>query len=192
MKTWIILGITVLFGVGLFISTQLEASTVEEPSLDLESMIVLALEDEYHAKATYEVIIEQYGEITPFTNIVQAEETHIQLLLPLFESYDITLPEALDKDTLDVPSSIDALLQIGIDAEIANIALYEAFLETDLPNDVQIVFQKLMAASENHLNAFTKALQGSLGQGNSTDSIGLKNTQKHLNQRTSLEPKCGA
>jgi hypothetical protein len=192
MKTWIILGITVLFGVGLFISTQLEASTVEEPSLDLESMIVLALEDEYHAKATYEVIIEQYGEITPFTNIVQAEETHIQLLLPLFESYDITLPEAFDKDTLDVPSSIDALLQIGIDAEIANIALYEAFLETDLPNDVQIVFQKLMAASENHLNAFTKALQGSLGQGNSTDSIGLKNTQKHLNQRTSLEPKCGA
>jgi hypothetical protein len=192
MKTWIILGITVLFGVGLFISTQLEASTVEEPSLDLESMIVLALEDEYHAKATYEVIIEQYGEITPFTNIVQAEETHIQLLLPLFESYDITLPEALDKDTLDVPSSIDALLQIGIDAEIANIALYEAFLETDLPADVQIVFQKLMAASENHLNAFTKALQGSLGQGNSTDSIGLKNTQKHLNQRTSLEPKCGA
>ncbi len=43
--------------------------------------------------------------------------------------------------------------QIGVDAEINNIA---NFLEQELPDDVRTAFEKLKAASENHLAAFEK------------------------------------
>lgn len=192
MKKWIALGITAIFGVGLLFSTQLEASTVDTTSMDMEDMIILALEDEYNAKATYEVIIEQYGEVKPFINIVKAEQTHIDLLLPLFETYQITLPEDVDKDTLVIPATIEEALSIGVDAEIANIALYEAFLETDIPDDVRVVFEKLMAASENHLEAFSKALNGSLGQGHVDGDKGFKQGPKYVQQNQKLYPRCGA
>lgn len=192
MKKWIALGITAIFGVGLLFSTQLEASTVDTTSLDMEDMIILALEDEYLAKATYEVIIEQYGEVKPFINIVKAEQTHIDLLLPLFETYQITLPEDVNKDTLVIPATIEEALSIGVDAEIANIALYEAFLETDIPDDVRVVFEKLMAASENHLEAFSKALNGSLGQGHVDGSKGYKQGPNYVQKNQKLYPRCGA
>lgn len=48
-----------------------------------------AIIDEYTAKATYEAIITTYSDIRPFTNIVNAEQTHSDLLLPLFETYQI-------------------------------------------------------------------------------------------------------
>ena len=125
--------------------------------LSISSMLVLALEDEYKAKATYEVIISEYGTITPFRNIVNAEQTHIDLLLPLFDTYQIELPDPVDKTALLLPDSISSALALGIQAEIDNIALYEAFLQTEIPDDIRDAFEKLMGASENHLQAFTRA-----------------------------------
>ena len=190
MKKWIAFAITSIFGVGLLFSIQLEASSVDTASLDMEDMIILALEDEYLAKATYEVIIEQYGEVKPFTNIVKAEQTHIDLLLPLFETYQISLPEDVDKEMVVIPATIEEALQIGVDAEIANIVLYEAFLETDIPDDVRVVFEKLMAASENHLEAFSNALDGSSGLGNVDGGKGFKQGPRYDQQNQNRYPKC--
>ena len=183
MKKWIALGFITLLGVGLFISTQLEASTVELSTLDMNEMIILALEDEYAAKATYEVIIDQYGEVKPFTNIFKAEQTHIELLLPLFETYQLTLPEEVDKDLLDIPATIEEAIQIGVDAEIANIELYASFLETEIPEDVRVVFEKLMAASEHHLEAFTRVLNGASSQGQMEVKKGPKYSQQDMTPR---------
>ncbi len=95
----------------------------------------------------------------PFSNIVNAEQTHIDLLLPLFDTYQIELPDPVDKATLFLPESISNALALGIQAEIDNIALYEAFLKTDIPDDIRDAFEKLMGASENHLQAFTRAYE---------------------------------
>jgi hypothetical protein len=147
--------------IGLIGCTSTATESVDDTNIDLSisSMLVLALEDEYKAKATYEVIISEYGTITPFSNIVNAEQTHIDLLLPLFDTYQIELPDPVDKATLFLPESISNALALGIQAEIDNIALYEAFLKTDIPDDIRDAFEKLMGASENHLQAFTRAYE---------------------------------
>ncbi|MCK5008763.1 MAG: DUF2202 domain-containing protein [Spirochaetales bacterium] len=39
-----------------------------------------------------------------------------------------------------------------------NIAMYESFLQEDLPEDVRDLFERLQQASENHLRAFRNNL----------------------------------
>ena len=58
-----------------------------------------------------------------------------------------------------IPQDIKTSLEIGVNAEIENIAMYESFLEKDLPEDVRVVFEKLQSASENHLRAFNNGLR---------------------------------
>ena len=119
-------------------------------------MLTYALLDEYMAKAEYEAIIETFGEIKPFTNIVLAEQTHIDLLVPLFEAYGFVLPENNAVESVVIPDSITSALATGVEAEENNIAMYVAFLAQDnLPEDVRTVFEYIVAASEHHLAAFS-------------------------------------
>ena len=157
MKKLLVSSLMIVLVLVGYTSTPTESLDDTNVDLSISSMLVLALEDEYKAKATYEVIISEYGTITPFRNIVNAEQTHIDLLLPLFDTYQIALPDPVDKTALLLPDSISSALALGIQAEIDNIALYEAFLQTDIPDDIRDAFEKLMGASENHLQAFTRA-----------------------------------
>jgi hypothetical protein len=162
MKKTLLIAVTIagaLWGIGS-LTTQ-ASEEVDVSDVTIEEMLTLALLDEYKASMTYTVLMETFGEIRPFVNIQKAEETHIQLLLPLFDVYGIELPEIPAVDDLVVPATIEEALEIGVKAEIDNIALYEAYLTLDLPDDVRTVFEQLVNASNHHLNAFL----GNGGQG---------------------------
>ncbi len=128
----------------------------EEPTL--EQMLTYALQDEYLARSEYEFIIEELEAGTPFTNIIKAEEKHIEMLIPLFEEYVFALVEDTSKEHLIVAESITQALETGVQAEIDNIAMYEFFLTLDLPDDVKDTFISLRDASEKHLEAFRRKL----------------------------------
>ena len=134
-------------------------------SFTLEEMLDYAIEDEYLAKAEYEEIMDEYGEQRPFSNILEAEKTHIELLLPLFEAYGIDVPSDLASDHTVIPESVEEALEVGVQAEIDNIAMYEKFLAGDLPEDVREVFEELMNASKNHLAAFERGTSRNAGTG---------------------------
>jgi hypothetical protein len=137
----------------------------EETGFTLEEMLTYAIQDEYLAQAEYIAIIETFGEIRPFTNIVSAEQTHIDLLLPLFAAYGIEVPANTAADSVIIPDSITSALATGVEAEKANIAMYEAFLaQADLPEDVAAVFTSLLNGSYNHLAAFSKDRLAFVGQ----------------------------
>jgi hypothetical protein len=142
----------------------------EDGNLTLEDMLEYAIEDEYMAKAEYEYIIEELDGGRPFTNIVKAEDTHIEWLKPLFEKYDVDFPEFDSDDYLVKPDSIESALELGVDAEVANIAMYESFLKEDLPEDVEKVFEYLKRGSENHLKAFERGTTGNFGQGRTDEN----------------------
>ncbi len=136
-----------------------------QPTFSLEEMLTYALQDEFMAQAEYQAIIANYGEIAPFANIVEAEQTHIDLLLPLFAQYGIEVPANDAADRVIIPESITSALATGVDAEKANIAMYQAFLAQDnLPDDVRNAFEYLMNASENHLQAFSQDRYAYLGE----------------------------
>lgn len=138
------------------------ALALEDTSYTLEEMLEYAIEDEYMAKAEYEYIINELDGERPFTNIVRAEEMHIEALEPLFEAYGVEIP-SFDTDTYLVkPDSIESALELGIHAEIVNIEMYENFLKEDLPDDVRTVFEHLKEGSEKHLKAFENGVNRNL------------------------------
>lgn len=133
------------------------AGTAADQDYTLEDMLGYAIEDEYLAKAEYEKIMAEFDVTRPFSNIMKAETQHISALLPLFDKYDIAVPADTASEYLVIPDTLAEIYGIGVEAEIANIAMYEKFLtDPDLPEDVKAVFTALMNASKNHLKAFER------------------------------------
>jgi hypothetical protein len=130
----------------------------QDKNLTMEKMLVYAIQDEYLARSEYEYVLTTFGDQKPLNNILQAEELHIAELKILFDKYKLTMPEDTSKDHLIVAGSFEDALKIGVQAEINNIAMYESFLNQDLPEDVKAAFLYLKAGSENHLAAFQKNL----------------------------------
>lgn len=129
------------------------SGALADDSYSMEEMLTYAIQDEYAARDEYAAITGVLGDVNPFTNIVKAEELHISQLITLFESSNINVPE--DTYTAaSAPATLDEAKSIGAQAEINNIAMYDRFLQADLPADVQAVFQSLKTASEGHLTAF--------------------------------------
>ncbi len=132
------------------------ASAVGEEDLSLEKMLVFSIQDEYLARGEYQKIMEKFGARRPFSRIIKAEERHISLLKPLLEKYNVTPPPDRGVEFAEVPENLAEAFQIGVEAEIANIEMYTRFLKKDLPEDVRKVFQRLLAGSKNHLDAFKR------------------------------------
>ena len=126
--------------------------------LTIEQMLTYAIQDEYLARAEYELIIGEYGNIRPFTNIMAAEEHHIEWVTELLNEYGYGLPEDTSRLYVALPEDLKTSFETGVQAEIDNIAMYESFLQTDLPDDVRDLFERLQRASENHLRAFRNNL----------------------------------
>ena len=133
----------------------------------LEEKLNKALMDEYHARDTYRKIIDTFGEIRPFSNIVQAEQRHIDFLLPLYKKYSIAVPPEPDTTGMAVPATVAEACKIAVQAEEENISLYDELLAGTDEQDVLAVFRRLQAASrDNHLPAFRRCLErDSLVQG---------------------------
>jgi len=118
--------------------------------------LTAGLQDEYHAYAVYEAVIDQFGDVRPFTRIQEAEAPHIASLEALFERYDLTIPEPLPLEDLPEFTSVADACALGAQAEIANFDLYDSGMAqaSDYPDLVQ-VFTALRDASEfNYLPAF--------------------------------------
>lgn len=123
-------------------------------------MLEYAIQDEYAARHEYEIIIEDFGEQSPFVSILAAEESHIESLTTVYNNNGYVIPQDESDSRVIHPASILEALETGIQAEVNNIALYDAFLEVeDLPDDIRSVFEMLKAGSESHLESFVLALQ---------------------------------
>ncbi len=135
----------------------------------LKAVLIEAINDEYKSRAMYRAAISKFGEIRPFTNIVEAEGRHIDALLPLFDKYGFAVPEDDWPSRIESPASILEACRLGVEAEIENAEMYFRLLEstTDYP-DAQAVLKQLQRASkENHLPAFQRCVErgGSQGRG---------------------------
>lgn len=136
------------------------AAAAGDNAYTLKDMLKYSLEDEYLAYAEYSKIIDTYGNVKPFSNIIKAEQRHITALETLFGDLGIAKPDNTAAAYVTTPSSITEALNAGILAEKNNIAMYEKFLDQNLPDDVKLVFTALKNASEHHLNAFERSLSG--------------------------------
>jgi hypothetical protein len=128
-----------------------------DQQLTLESMLTYAIQDEYVARAEYEAVILKIGNVTPFSNIVKAEEAHISQLKTLLNAYKVAVPEDKSKIYLVAVKDAKEALGVGVQAEMDNIAMYERLLKEKLPDDVKAVFTTLRDGSKSHLEAFQRS-----------------------------------
>ena len=132
-------------------------AALNDQDYSLEEMLRYALEDEIMAQAEYNLIMDEFDVTNPFSNIYRSEIRHEEAILNLYEAYELDVPEFDGSNYVILPESLDEVYEIGIQAEINNIAMYEAFLKQDLSDDVRRVFEALKDASVKHLNAFERA-----------------------------------
>lgn len=130
----------------------------ENSKMTVEEALKTALTDELHAKAFYTEVLKVYPGAQPFSNIIQAEQKHIDALLALHEKYGLN--PALETKAIDVWTGTKTeACKLGVQAEIENAKLYrEKLLPAVSDNsDIEVVFTNLMNASErNHLPAFNR------------------------------------
>lgn len=131
--------------------------------------LLMALDDEYKAEATYAAVIDKFGEIRPFINIIEAERRHAERAKAEMDrlgiSYDAANPY-LGK--LTAPQSVLAACEQGVAAEIENIALYDRILPAVEDESVRATLTELQRASrERHLPAFERCVArgGEQGRG---------------------------
>ena len=154
----------VLLGVFLMGNTVLAADAgygakgaINTTQPTVQEMLQFAIQDEYLAKAQYSLVMDTFGKLRPFSNIVQSEDQHIALLRPLFTDRGWDVPQDESGPYLVTPQSFTEALKIGEQAEVDNIAMYEHFLnQKNIPEDLKSVFERLLAASKRHLNAFRR------------------------------------
>ena len=118
-----------------------------------------ALEDEYLAWSTYDQVIEDFGEISPFINIREAESRHIEALCTLFNRYGVPIPPNPWPGKVERYKSVQEACEGGVKAEIANGEMYERLLAGTQRSDFLRVLSNLQEASQQrHLRAFERCV----------------------------------
>lgn len=115
--------------------------------------------DVYHARALYHKVIQVFGPVGPFVHMIEAEQHRIEALLPLFERYGVPIPQDHWEVQVQPPASLVEACWPGVEAEIANAAMYDRLLASTQALDVRTVFRHLQAASrERQLLAFQRCV----------------------------------
>lgn len=148
-------------------ATTLAASPAVASASDRDALLT-ALDDEYRAEATYQAVIDRFGEVRPFINIIQAEQRHAQMVIAQMQRVGMKVPENHHLGNIDAPDSLLQACETGIEAEIENVALYDRILPTIEDPSIRATLERLQAASrDRHLPAFERCVArgGTPGRG---------------------------
>lgn len=116
-----------------------------------------ALDDEHKAHATYAQVLEDFGPVRPFDNIVESEARHIEALTQVMERYEVPVPENPWPGRVPRYGSVTEACAAAVEAEVENAALYDRLLGAVERPDIRTVLQSLQEASqERHLPAFRR------------------------------------
>ena len=125
----------------------------------LEEALQRAFDHEVKAFETYRAVVEKLGAASPFTQIIQAEQTHQEALIAVAEAHNSTLTRTV-LENISIPNTLRECCELGVASEIQTIQLYtELLLHVKENAEVQDLFYRLQAASyNNHLPAFRNAV----------------------------------
>lgn len=128
-------------------------------ALDLYTILLDALDDERKAEATYGAVIEKFGPVRPFINIIQAECRHAKAITRQLERLGMEVPANRWAGNVVAPASIAEACKIAVQAEIENIELYDRLIPLVTDRAVRQVLENLQSASrDNHLPAFQRCM----------------------------------
>jgi hypothetical protein len=114
-----------------------------------------AILEEYGALNLYKSVIAKFGNVAPFSQIVKAEQQHINALVNQATKYGVSVPANPGLANAPSFSTLSDACKAGAAAEIADAALYDQIKPAVAHTDILKVFDNLQSASLNsHLPAF--------------------------------------
>jgi hypothetical protein len=127
-----------------------------EPLSDAEiEGLVRAIEEEFGAQALYQSVLDKFGNVSPFNDIVLSEAKHASALINQAQKYGIPVPEFPSSEGLSAFETVDEACQAGVDAEIADAELYDELMSFTTNSALIRVYTNLQKASlDSHLPAF--------------------------------------
>ena len=154
----------------------------EEPVL--HQTLRISLYDEYQAYETYRKVIDTFGNVKPFSNIIDAEMRHINALIPLLEKYGVPLPINNWADKIELPNTLVECCEVGVAGEIDNVGMYDnLLLYVEGYPEIQDAFYQLQAASyNNHLPAFRQCVQQYTEEAQSNNDMARQSTAQVPNE----------
>lgn len=136
-------------GTGLAFVETAPLTTVEVEGLQA------AIVEEYMAYNTYAAIIDEYGQVAPFSRIVNAEQKHASALIRLADYYSVEVPENEGKTFDFTYTTLAEACQVGVEIETLDAAdLQKLISETENPNLIKVYTNLMKASLEKHLVAF--------------------------------------
>ncbi len=140
-----------------------------------KNSILFMREEEKLAMDIYKTLHDTWNTAHVFHNISLSEQTHTEAMLQLIEKYGLTDPVGtngigvFENSTLQTlyndllaqgETSLIEALKVGALVEEVDILDLKNALDTFVDNqDIEMVYENLMAASRNHLRAFVKNLK---------------------------------
>ncbi len=114
-----------------------------------------AILEEYGAFNLYSSVIGQLGSVYPFNRIVNAEQQHVSTLVLQAQKYGVSVPANPGLSSTPEFNTLAEACQAGVNAEIADAALYDTLKVVTTHSDLIKVYNTLQSASLNsHLPAF--------------------------------------
>ncbi len=134
--------------------------------------ILYMAEEEKLARDVYTNLYETW-ELRIFRNIAKAENKHTELVGLLVDRYSLTLPDNYDESGVYDDSTLQTMydafitqgalsitdaLEVGVAIEQADIADLTEIIEAGVPEDLEMVYERLLNGSQRHLSAFETLL----------------------------------
>ena len=117
-------------------------------------------EGEYAAAASYQAVIDKFGNVEPYATILQAENRHINALTRQLERLGISVPANPYLGNLTAPTELKAAAEAWAEGEVKNVAMYDKLLTQTTDSNLLRVLNNLRRSSqESHLPAFTLAAE---------------------------------
>jgi hypothetical protein len=151
---------TVVVALGLVGCGDSRSPTAPSTPLTSEARAALerSIQDEYRAETIYQGVINDLGQLTPFVNVLSAEQRHSASIAQLFERRGLSAP-ANASTLVSVPhfTTVPSACAAAANEERGNVAMYDELLRLTLPSDIRQVFENVRLASlTNHLPAFER------------------------------------
>lgn len=118
-------------------------------------------EGEFAAAASYQAVIDKFGQVEPYVTILAAEQRHISALTRQLSAFSVEVPSNPYLGKLVAPADLKGAAQAWAEGEILNVALYDRLLVSTQSSNLYRVFTNLRRSSqESHLPMFQLAAEG--------------------------------
>jgi hypothetical protein len=147
-----------------------------QPLSDTEAAALeTAIQDEYKSRATYNQVLADFGQVRPFSRIVQAEGRHVEVLARLHKRYGLAVPDDTWAEKVPAFDSLNAAAMASITGEQENGALYDRLMEDVANPELRTAFSALrFATMEHHLPAFQRFVSGPADTGRMGRGKGMR------------------